>query len=175
MFSDLPVALAWVALWAVAFLRGCAVYAASRGVRIATERGVAEGGWRDRLLHHRHVRAAEALVRRRGALAVALCFLTVGLQTAVLIASGALRMPMRRYLPGLAVGACFWATIYVTVGLAVLGSIWRGDLSALAWVGGAVLAFLLTARLAALVVERRARARADDPAPTDQDHQHPVG
>lgn len=51
---------------------------------------------------------------------MALSFLTIGFQTAINAAAGALRMPWWRYLPGVVVGALFWAAIYPTIGFAVL-------------------------------------------------------
>lgn len=35
-------------------------------------------------------------------------------------------MPLCRYLPALVAGALIWATIYLTVGLAVLEAVWDG-------------------------------------------------
>ncbi|MEZ5095703.1 MAG: VTT domain-containing protein [Nocardioides sp.] len=90
-----------------------ALYWLGRGLRGAGDR-------RRRLAERPGVLRAEALVRRFGAPAVALSFLTVGVQSAVNAAAGLLRMPARRYLPGLLVGAALWATVYTTVGFAVL-------------------------------------------------------
>ncbi|MGZ8737859.1 MAG: hypothetical protein ACXWW7_11900 [Nocardioides sp.] len=55
-----------------------------------------------------------------------LSFLTVGVQSAVNASAGVLRMPLRFYLPGLAVGALLWAGIYLAVGMAML-SAWNAD------------------------------------------------
>jgi membrane protein DedA with SNARE-associated domain len=60
----------------------------------------------------------QQLVARWGAPVVALSFLTVGIQTLVNLAAGVLRMPLRRYLPALTVGAIIWALLYATVGFA---------------------------------------------------------
>ena len=60
---------------------------------------------------------ASALIARYGAPAVALCFFTVGLQTLILLASGTSKMPLRSFLPAVALGGMFWAGIYGTVGL----------------------------------------------------------
>ena len=51
---------------------------------------------------------------------VSLGFLTVGVQTAINATAGLLNMPLRRYVPALVVGALIWATVYVTVGMAVI-------------------------------------------------------
>lgn len=131
-----PVWLAFAALWCVAFGRGGATYLVGRGLRA--------GGDRSALARHLDrpmVLRAQEWIRRWGAPVVALAFLTVGVQTAVNAAAGALRMPPRRYLPGLVVGALLWAAIYVTVGLAVVEALvgrlswWVAALIALAVVG----------------------------------------
>jgi membrane protein DedA with SNARE-associated domain len=95
-----------------------------------------------RLAERASVQRAEELVRRYGAPAVTLSFLTVGVQTAVNLAAGTLRMPLPRYLPALLLGALVWATIYLTVGLAVLEAL----------VGGRSGLLLLAAVVAVVVV-----------------------
>ncbi len=109
-------------LWLGAFTRGNATYWVGRGVRA--------GGGRSRFadqLERPIVGRAEGWVRRFGAPAVALGFLTVGVQTAINASAGMLRMPQRRFLPAVTVGALLWATVYTTVGFAVLDA-WFGDL-----------------------------------------------
>lgn len=64
--------------------------------------------------------AAERFVRRVGAPAVTVSFLTVGFQTAVIAASGALRMPLTRFVPAAALGSAVWAVVYTTIGFAVV-------------------------------------------------------
>lgn len=142
-----PVAVVWVLFLAGATARGGAIYWIGRGVRGAGER---RRGWADRP----GVRRAEALVRRFGAPAVALSFLTVGVQSAVNAAAGLLRMPARRYVPGLLVGAALWATVYTTVGFAVLYAVlgrarWW-------WLAAGAAALLLV-----VVATRRTRRRED--------------
>ena len=46
--------------------------------------------------------------------------------TAVLLASGVLRMSPGRFVPALVVGAVAWATIYTTVGMAVVWALLVG-------------------------------------------------
>jgi membrane protein DedA with SNARE-associated domain len=46
--------------------------------------------------------------------------MTVGIQTAVNASAGVARMPVLRYLPAVVVGCLIWATIYSTVGMAVI-------------------------------------------------------
>ena len=61
---------------------------------------------------------ARRLINRFGPFAVTLCFLTVGLQSAVIGSAGLARMPQRRFLPAVVLGSLIWAVVYATVGLA---------------------------------------------------------
>ena len=90
----------FLALFVGAFIRGNATYWVGRGIRA--------GGARSRVagqLERPGMRRAEGWVRRFGAPAVALGFLTVGVQTAINVSAGVLRMPQSRWLPGVIVGA----------------------------------------------------------------------
>src|SRR5699024_6333190 len=60
---------------------------------------------------------------RWGPPAVAASFLTVGLETAMNLAAGVIRMRWYRYIPALAAGGAGWATIYHTTGSAYVASI----------------------------------------------------
>ena len=117
--SDWPVVPLFAFLYALAFLRGSATYAVGRGVRGAADN-------RTRLGESDKVRWAEGVVSRYGSPVVSLCFLTVGVQTAIIGAAGTLRMPLKRFVPALLVGALFWATIYVSVGFTVVEAFWGG-------------------------------------------------
>jgi membrane protein DedA with SNARE-associated domain len=137
----------WVVLvvfWCGAFARGTATYWAGRGLRA--------GGAHTRFARHLDrplVARAERWVRRFGPPAVTLGFLTVGVQTAINAAAGMLRMPLRRFLPAVALGALLWAVLYTTVGLAVVDA-WLGDLSwwwVLVAVGAVVAVVLVSRRL----------------------------
>lgn len=147
MTDDWPFALTYAVFFVGALVRGSATYLAGRALR--------SGGQRTRLSAHLDrdsVRRAERLVRRWGAPAVALSFLTVGLQTAVNAAAGALRMPWRRYLAGVVCGALVWAGIYTTIGFAVLeGVLGRAPWP---WLAGAVAGVLLVG-VATLLLRRR--------------------
>ena len=116
---DWPTVPLFCFLFLVACIRAGATYAIARGARGVADRrtGVAK-----RLT----VQRAERTVERYGAPAVVLCFLTIGVQTAINAAAGGLRMPLTRYLPALIAGALIWATIYLTVGIAVLEAVWGG-------------------------------------------------
>ncbi|WP_018134254.1 DedA family protein [Acaricomes phytoseiuli] len=113
-FLSLPFGLAVAALFVIVMLRANATYWAGRGA--------VAGGRRTRMrryLDSPGMARAEELVARWGAIAVSLCFLTVGLQTAINFSAGATRMPYpSRYLPAVVVGSVLWALLYATVGLA---------------------------------------------------------
>ncbi|MGL5864698.1 MAG: DedA family protein [Dermatophilaceae bacterium] len=144
-----PVWIVAVVLWVGAFLRGLATYLIGRGLR-------ARGGrsrWAGRLDQPVVIRA-EGWVQRFGAPAVSLGFLTVGVQTAVNLAAGLLRMPWRRFLPALVVGAALWSLVYTTVGLALIDA-WLGGRSWW-WAVGAVLVVV------AIVLASRRIERAGD-------------
>lgn len=158
---DWPVAAVWVFFLLGSTARGGALHWVGRRVRRFDHdhRGLAE---RPLVLR------AERVVSRVGAPAVTLSFLTVGVQSAVNVASGLLRMPWRHYVPALVVGAALWATVYTTVGMAVVYAV-LGRLPGwwLLAAATAVAAVLLLTRLARAAVGSRAGTR--DPAP------HPAG
>lgn len=149
MTDDWPIGLAWLFFASGALMRGGFLYALGRGLRAAPERR--SGVRRERPALAR----AERTVARFGAPAVTLSFLTVGVQSAINTAAGVLRMPLRRFVPALLVGAAIWATIYVTVGLAVLYAV-VGRLDPV-WAGAAFVAVVGVGALTWLV-RRRTRA-----------------
>lgn len=114
--ESLSLGLAIPFFWMVAIVRTSAVYALGRGA--------AGGARRFEELHHLTgttlYRRAEVLVQRWGVLAVPACFLTVGLQTAVILTTAVARMPLRRWVPAMLVGTLVWGVIYGTVGMAVV-------------------------------------------------------
>ena len=136
MPEDLPFAAAYAFLVVVACLRGGATYALGRLARRGGERSERAR----RVLDRPGLARAQELVARWGAPAVTVSFLTIGVQSAVNASAGLLRMPLRRYLPGLFAGALLWALIYATVGMAVfyawLDGEWR-------WLLGAAVAVLV--------------------------------
>ncbi|MFW5474554.1 DedA family protein [Knoellia sp. CPCC 206450] len=147
-----PVWAVFAAFWAIAMLRSNATYWAGRGLRA--------GSGRTRLgsrLEGPAVRRTESLVRRWGAGAVALSFLTVGVQTLVNAAAGALRMPLPRYVPATVLGSLLWATLYTSAGVAlwaaVTGGAWWWLLVALA----ALALVAVTTRVLGRGAARRAR------------------
>lgn len=157
MTDDWPFALTYAVFFLGALARGSVTYLAGRALRT--------GGQHTRLSAHldrESVRRAERVVGRWGAPAVTLSFLTIGFQTAVNAAAGALRMPWRRYLPGVVGGALVWAGIYTTVDFAVLEAA-LGD-APWPWLVAALLGVALVALLTLFVRRRRAPGEVG-PAP----------
>ena len=118
-FDALPIEVALAFMWVVGIVRTSIVYAL--GARAA------EGGARlDRIrkaMDSPLYRTARRLINRWGVIAVPLCFLTVGLQTAVIITTGFTKMPLRRWVPAMLVGTFMWACIYTTIGFAILAAL----------------------------------------------------
>jgi membrane protein DedA with SNARE-associated domain len=142
--AALPFWQAFLALFASAMVRSNGTYWVGRG---------AVAGWqRYRGTHGELTARAEALLRRLGPFAVTLSYLTVGIQTAVHLTAGVMRMPLRWYVPAAVAGSALWAVLYATVGLAVVQA-WLAA-EAGAWWGVAVVALALVA-VAGIVVRRR--------------------
>lgn len=118
-FDALPIEVALAFMWVVGIIRTSIVYALGALA--------AEGGARlDRIrkaMDSPLYRKARAFINRWGVIAVPLCFLTVGLQTAVIITTGFTKMPLRRWVPAMLVGTFIWACIYTTIGFAILAAL----------------------------------------------------
>lgn len=118
-FDTLPIEVALAFMWGVGIVRTSIVYALGALA--------AEGGARlDRIrkaMDSPLYRKARRLINRWGVIAVPLCFLTVGLQTAVIITTGFTKMPLRRWVPAMLVGTLMWACIYTTIGFAILAAL----------------------------------------------------
>ena len=118
-FDALPIEVALAFMWVVGIVRTSIVYALGALA--------AEGGARlDRIrkaMDSPLYRKARTFINRWGVIAVPLCFLTVGLQTAVIITTGFTKMPLRRWVPAMLVGTFIWASIYTTIGFAILAAL----------------------------------------------------
>ena len=118
-FDALPIEVALAFMWVVGIVRTSIVYALGALA--------AEGGARlDRIrkaMDSPLYRKARRLINRWSVIAVPLCFLTVGLQTAVIITTGFTKMPLRRWVPAMLVGTFMWACIYTTIGFAILAAL----------------------------------------------------
>lgn len=116
---ELPLGWAYLTLFVIVTLRANATYWVGRLI--------VAGGRRsekiERFLDGPTMARAEKFSRRWGVLAVPLSFLTIGIQTAVNLSAGALRMPLSRYLPAVTLGCMIWALIYSTVGLAAIQAV----------------------------------------------------
>ncbi len=103
-------------MWIVGIVRTSIIYslgylAATGGSRLATIR---------KLMDHPLYQRAQLFINRWGVLAVPLCFLTIGFQTAVIITTGFTRMPLIRWIPAMLIGTLMWGTIYATIGMSVI-------------------------------------------------------
>lgn len=157
---SLPFFWAFLVLFVIVMLRSNATYWAGRGL--------AAGGRRTRLQKHLNspaVLRAEKIIARWGAPAVSVSFLTIGVQTAINMAAGLGRMPLRRYIPATVAGSIAWACIYATIGLAAFDA----ALGAAAGSPLALLALVLVAAAAGLGVHlfRVSRTRKLDRSALD--------
>ncbi|MGO1523654.1 MAG: DedA family protein [Nesterenkonia sp.] len=120
--SDFPVLAAWALLFVVGLLRGQGTYWIGYGASGAAthigDRGPGRWAKVQAWLNSDRTRASRTVVQRVGIIAVPLCYLTVGLQTAVLAAAGLVRIPWLKFTLAQLPGAAAWAAIYSTVGFA---------------------------------------------------------
>lgn len=146
--ESLPLLQAMGLLYVVIWLRAGSTYALGRGARRVARRGRIAA-----FLESPRVERATEIVNRWGAPVVALSFLTVGFQTAVNAAAGLTGMPLKRYLPALAIGGAAWAFIYATIGLVAFAA-WLELFLRSPWAAVAVLA-LVVVLIAVLLRHRR--------------------
>lgn len=156
-FDALPIEVALAFMWVVGIVRTSIVYALGALA--------AEGGARlDRIrkaMDSPLYRKARRLINRWGVIAVPLCFLTVGLQTAVIITTGFTKMPLRRWVPAMLVGTFMWACIYTTIGFAILAALGLEP-----WMFPLALAIVITAMvIVAQLRERRINRETVENAP----------
>ena len=165
-------AIAVAVLFVIVFARSHATYWAGRGVvrgaQAVHENEGAPGWWHAtmvRLEAWTDTRTAQRgldLVRRWGAVAITLAYLTVGLQTAIFASAGLIKMPYLRFALASIPGALVWAVVWATVGF---GAVWAA-LALFAhspWVLAGV-AVVLVVGVGWLVRRRRTR-RAAEPVP----------
>jgi membrane protein DedA with SNARE-associated domain len=117
--KDWPYPVAVAALFVVVLLRAAGTYAIGRAAQAGARRTRLS-----RAMSLPRFARMQQVVARWGAPVVIGSFLTVGVQTLVNLAAGALRMPLRRYLPALIVGSIIWAFLYATVGFVTFAA-WR--------------------------------------------------
>jgi membrane protein DedA with SNARE-associated domain len=115
-----PYPAAVAMLFVVAMLRAGATYALGRAAQTGARRTPIA-----KLMARPGFARAQGLVSRWGAPVVTLSFLTVGVQTLVNLVAGMTQMPLRRYVPALAVGSLLWGLLYATVGFAGVTAWWQ--------------------------------------------------
>ncbi|WP_114621318.1 DedA family protein [Renibacterium salmoninarum] len=147
-FTSLPFGWAFLSLFCIVMARANVTYWLGRGA--------AAGGRKTNLkkyLDSAPMARAESIIARWGAPAVAICFMTVGLQTAINLAAGVGRMPYpSRYLPAVIAGSVIWVLLYATIGLAAINA-------TIAAFGGEpasfVVLFLIAVAIVAAILWRR--------------------
>lgn len=160
--ASLPLGWAILFFWCLAAARATTTFALGRGIA-AGARHTALNRYLSGPVYDR----AMSFVDRWGPWAIPLCFLTVGIQTAVIGSAGIARMAWRRFIPAMLLGSLIWGVIYGTVGMAVVWAVLFAVVSAPwtipALVGIAVGIFVLAwwrtggfARLRASRAQRRA-------------------
>lgn len=153
--AGLPFWQVYLSLLGIVLVRAQATYWIGRAIGA----GVQRTGFAHRL--GARLGRAERLVGRYGPPAVTVSFVTIGLQTAVNLVAGAMRMRFPRYLVAMVVGSLIWALLYSLGGLAVIATWW--DLFTRSPVLAVAVAVVVVAAAAAVVAWRRARTRARTP------------
>ena len=158
--AELPFWQAFLGLFAIVLLRSNGTYWVGRGAMAGWRRRHSAAADESEGQAERQARA-EALLRRLGPVAVTLSYLTVGIQTAVHLTAGVMRMPLAFYLPASVVGSVAWAVLYATIGLAVVQA-WIAA-EAGSWYGlGAMVALLLVGLSTWRLTRRRAQRHPAD-------------
>ncbi|MCW4354357.1 VTT domain-containing protein [Hoyosella sp. YIM 151337] len=146
------VVVVYFSLLGIVFLRAQATYWVGRALGAGVHRsrfGARLGSKLDR---------AEAAINRYGPPAVTVSFLTIGVQTAINLAAGAMRMHFFRYLVAMFLGCLMWAAIYTFGGLAVMTA-WLSIFVESPFL--AVAALLVIAAIVTLLILRRRRSAAN--------------
>lgn len=150
----------WLSFFGVVVVRAQATYWIARVVTTQTlSHTRPRSGWRARV--HAWLSGDSALhgldlLRRWGAPAVTLSFLTIGAQTAVNAGAGVIRMPFVRYLVAMLPGCAAWAVIWSTIGMSAFYAALAAGLTT--WWGLTVTGLVIIAAvLGVYAVRRRAR------------------
>ena len=113
-------------LFMVVALRSTAMYGVGRyGHYLAMKAKKPEGGFRLKIWNWVHAESTVNgmdLLRRRGWIAIPLCFLTVGVQSVITVSAGAIGMSVPMWIASAFAGWLAWAAIYSTIGFAVWGA-----------------------------------------------------
>ena len=142
---SLPYPWVFLFFWCLAMMRSHTMYWIGRGITA----GTARSRWVSLLESPVYARA-QAWSARWGVLAVPVSFLTVGIQSVIQLSAGVARMPLHRYAAATAAGAIAWASVYTTIGMAILSAWLTGPT-------GRLICLLMLTALALVVVIRRSR------------------
>ncbi|MBW9210187.1 VTT domain-containing protein [Mumia sp. zg.B53] len=156
-----PALSVWLFFFVVVFLRAQATYWIARvaTVQVLTRTHPA-GGWRARThdwLEGGSAQRGADVVRRWGALAVPVSFLTVGAQTVINAGAGVVRMPFPLYLVAMVPGCMAWALVWTTIGMSAFYAAVGAGLTT-GW--GVALAVVTVVGVVGAVVAVRRRSRA---------------
>lgn len=113
-------------LFMVVALRSTAMYGVGRyGHYLAMKARKPTDGFRLRIWNWVHAESTVngiELLRRRGWIAIPLCFLTVGVQSVITVSAGAIGMSIPAWIATAFAGWLAWAAIYSTIGFAMWGT-----------------------------------------------------
>lgn len=160
-FWGMPLWLGAAVAVLIIFVRGQVYYWIGRtvGPRVYTSRI-------GRRIGESRLRRVEAVVARRGALAVFAAHWVAGLRHAIPVSAGVVRMPLPRYLAASALGSALWTPPWVVGGYAVVWG-WL-EVFGRSPAAAAALVAAVAALVAGLVAyRRRRRAPAPQNAPQD--------
>ncbi|MEV4901090.1 hypothetical protein AB0K08_07065 [Citricoccus sp. NPDC055426] len=116
--ASLPLGWAILFFWALGTARATVTYSLGRGIAAGAEHTALR-----RYMSGPVYLRAMRFIDRWGPWAIPFCFLTVGLQTAVIGTAGITRMRWRRFIPVMLLGTLIWGLIYGTVGMAVVWAV----------------------------------------------------
>ncbi|KRF18006.1 hypothetical protein ASG90_05050 [Nocardioides sp. Soil797] len=152
----------WAIFFVVVFLRAQATYWLARWV---TQQALDHTAPSTGLAHRLHAwldgssaRRGMATLRRWGALAVPLSFLTIGAQTVINAGAGVIRMPAWRYTLVMIPGCAAWALVWTTIGMSAFYAAIGAGLSTGWGIAAAVAAVLVLGLAVGLLRRRRRRA-----------------
>ncbi|WP_156802506.1 DedA family protein [Corynebacterium lubricantis] len=128
ILAGYPFWAVWLFLYFGATIRGQATYWIGRGVVTGATRTKRGPAWwqrtRDRLAEA-ETSAGHKAIERVGIVAIPFAYVTVGLQSAIILAAGLLQISWRKFSLAQIPGAVAWATIYSTIGFAAWASVAR--------------------------------------------------
>ncbi|GMA40455.1 DedA family protein [Mobilicoccus caccae] len=163
-FRGWPIWALFAFFFFLAMARGQATYWLARYLTRAGLKNAEPTGWRGRMarwLDGSGVDHGAQVLRRWGLVAVPLCYLTVGLQSAIIAAAGVIRISALAFTLAQIPGALAWATIYSTIGW----GLWQATFLAIAGSPWGLVMFLALTIAVVLLVRghrRRSRRRSDD-------------